>query len=422
MKIEKCIIADDFTGSADSAIHYRKAGYMTVMFINDRVLAEYDNYNVKVINTETRFDSESIAYEKVFKAASDCVSAGVSDIFKKIDSTMRGNIGSEIKAILDAVGYRAAVIAPAAPRNNRTVINGICYANGNPIKNTESGTDPFNPVASSNIVEILEKTFKKETGHINLSVVRDGSTALLNMVQELIDKGKKVITADAETMEDLKTIAVVNERPDILIAGSSGMAEALCSRQDFINIKKEILGKKILIVVGSLTSTSRAQADRFSREVANLQILLDIKKVISNSESEKKRITSLVSKNPGGLPVVIRTSESGDKIDQSSQYYSPPDGKIISGFLGNLISDLVQKNAANTIFITGGDTAYEIVSCLETECVIFEKEILPGIPLLRLIRNKKPCEISIVTKAGGFGEEDAIIRIMNYIGVSDHAV
>ncbi len=420
MKPEKCIIADDFTGSADSAIHYRKAGYMPVLFINNNTASKYKECDVKVINTESRFDDEATAYKKVYDVAADCVSHGIKQIFKKIDSTMRGNIGIEIEAIIDAAGFRAALVAPSAPRNNRTVKNGICYANGMPVKNTESGDDPFNPVISSNVVKIIENRFRHQTGHIGLSVIRKGEADFLKEFYNQINNGKKVIIADAETINDLKIISSIETDSEILIAGSSGMAEALCSKQDNHNGKKISIGKKVLIVIGSLTRTSNLQGDRFAREVENLSILLDIARMKTDPAGEIERIKAKITENSNLLPVVIRTTASSDKTPIKKNLPQPEDGKVVSGFLGKLIRDLIAEYGIDMLFITGGDTAYEVVSFLETECVIFDREILPGIPLMKLIRKENMGDISIVTKAGGFGEEDAIIKILQLIGVIDN--
>lgn len=46
---------------------------------------------------------------------------------KKIDSTLRGNLGAEIKAVDDVFNPDIVIIAPAYPANQRVTIGGYHY-------------------------------------------------------------------------------------------------------------------------------------------------------------------------------------------------------------------------------------------------------------------------------------------------------
>jgi len=51
-------------------------------------------------------------------------------IFKKIDSTLRGNVRTEIEAAMEAFGFDSAVITPAFPDMGRIVRNGCLQVDG----------------------------------------------------------------------------------------------------------------------------------------------------------------------------------------------------------------------------------------------------------------------------------------------------
>ncbi len=52
---------------------------------------------------------------------------------KKIDSTLRGNPGGELEAMMAAQGCRMAVVAPAYPAAGRHTRDGRCYVHGVPL-------------------------------------------------------------------------------------------------------------------------------------------------------------------------------------------------------------------------------------------------------------------------------------------------
>jgi len=49
-------------------------------------------------------------------------------VYKKTDSMLRGNVGSELEALLELTGCDAAVLAPSLPENGRRVKDGMLYA------------------------------------------------------------------------------------------------------------------------------------------------------------------------------------------------------------------------------------------------------------------------------------------------------
>lgn len=106
---------------------------------------------VEVIDTETRHLPASDAYSRIRALAG----ASVDFIYKKTDSTLRGNIGAELQAIAAAhpawkIGY-----APAYPALGRTVKDGVLYVDGTPVHQTVFGNDALNPVNSSAIRDVL---------------------------------------------------------------------------------------------------------------------------------------------------------------------------------------------------------------------------------------------------------------------------
>ena len=101
--VKLLIIADDFTGALDTGVQFAAGGAETRVVTNtdydfDRV---DENVQVLVLDAETRHLSRDEAYRVVFHITKKAFESGIPFIYKKTDSALRGNIGSELKAVLD---------------------------------------------------------------------------------------------------------------------------------------------------------------------------------------------------------------------------------------------------------------------------------------------------------------------------------
>lgn len=125
------IIADDFTGANDTGVKLTEEGMPVNVFFSAFNIVP----NIScVLDTETRNDSEKAAYEKV-KTILNSVDINQFDfIYKKIDSTLRGNIIPEIKAISECFLPDYIVFAPALPALGRQVMNKRLLVNGIELK------------------------------------------------------------------------------------------------------------------------------------------------------------------------------------------------------------------------------------------------------------------------------------------------
>ena len=99
------IIADDLTGALDTAVQFCSDGFSPAVLNNpdhaDSIVSEHD---IIVINTESRHLPAADAYKKVSNLLMQTLQKRNFDLyFKKTDSALRGNIGSELKAFLDVL-------------------------------------------------------------------------------------------------------------------------------------------------------------------------------------------------------------------------------------------------------------------------------------------------------------------------------
>lgn len=115
------VIADDLTGASDSGVQFARKGLRTQVIFDWLGLSDgKDSLDTVVIDTDSRSIPGSMAYDRVSQAAYVLKQKGFTSIYKKLDSTLRGNLGQEIKAVMDVYGFEAAAVVPAFPRIGRT--------------------------------------------------------------------------------------------------------------------------------------------------------------------------------------------------------------------------------------------------------------------------------------------------------------
>jgi 4-hydroxythreonine-4-phosphate dehydrogenase len=215
------ILADDLTGAADCAAAFLRTASEVVVALDERARLDAP---VLAIDLNTRNLSMEEACAKVERAFGRRRARNADFLFKKIDSTLRGNVGSELRAARKALGaQRPILLAPAFPAQGRTVRNGRVHVNGKPLR-------------GGNLAHLAN----------------DGN----------------VTVCDAQTDSELRAIArkglALKPRP--LFVGSAGLARALAAalpRRRKARRARLARGP-IAVVVGSASRTSIRQAKRLA--------------------------------------------------------------------------------------------------------------------------------------------------------------
>lgn len=402
------IIADDQTGAGDSGIHFARAGKaMALMLDYECAEGQLKNFNRVAISTDTRFFDNNIAAQKVAQVIVHCQKAGFTDFFKKIDSTMRGNTGSEVAAAIMASKSRAALICPAIPRLGRTCVDGMILVDGQPLADSNMGQDPFHPLTTSNMAELLSSQTDFKSVHLSLAEIRGPQAALAARVTQLMKAGYQLLIADAEEQDDLTRLAaLLADTPKLLPVGAAGLAEAIATRLMTQNdvVPNDNLTGRMLAVVGSLTEISRIQVD-FARQQGALQVLeLDVTAAKTDLDAEMARLLGEV-KRSGGRHLLLRT-----KLPERLSGPPMDDGELVADFLGQTAKAICKAIFCPVVFATGGSTSVGVARALGIKVVTLRQELLPGVVL-------GECQVPglgvhwFITKAGGFGNEQTLKKL-----------
>ena len=142
------VIADDLTGANDTGVQFAKQGLKTIVLMGRDFPSGTSDDDVVVMDSQSRSLTPAEAYREVAEMAAQVRDGRFHTVFKKIDSTLRGNIGPEIDAIMDTCGQDLAVVVPAFPKNGRTTVGGHLLVHGAPLETTEAARIPGAPSQS----------------------------------------------------------------------------------------------------------------------------------------------------------------------------------------------------------------------------------------------------------------------------------
>jgi uncharacterized protein YgbK (DUF1537 family) len=426
---QRCLlISDDLTGGADAGAQFAKRGLSTLL-ISFREGSEIDFHryvskDVLVINTDSRGLNPDKASKLVSSLCRKYDRNFFPVIYKKIDSTLRGNIGFEIDAILKETNIPICFMTPAYPEQNRTLVNGILMVGGKPVAFTEAARDAASPVQESHVQKLLQDQSRNNIGKIELSHVAAGQEHLKEIVKEERNKGNKIIIFDAVTRQDLRNVAEagfdLDKRP--LFVGSAGLAEEV-ARKLFPrerSTKNQTTTKPlahVFIISGSVSNVTHEQLKRLQRrDILNFELSKSLlTKDGPDLEAAKGELIPIISDALAKGHVILRTCS--ERLISGDPETSPIHVKIAK-VIGEVALSVLKESRVDirdtALVLTGGDTAFSVLDLPKIEGIEIDGEILEGIVIGHLIGGKWD-GLKVVTKAGAFGKEDALEKIVGIL-------
>ena len=398
-KAKLLVVADDFTGGLDTGVKFASQGVATQVIVDPSGAWTDTDAEVLVAVEETRHLPPQDAYKAVYCIVSEARRAGIPNVYKKTDSALRGNIGAELEAALEASGAEMLSFLPAFPRMNRITVDGRHYIDGVPVSRSVFGKDPFNPVTEDEVKAII----KAQT-----------ETPVRCMGPDSIIAVKGICVIDAESDDDLeragrslKTIGKLN-----VSAGCAGFAAFL---PKLLELKTEDpptlpdLGDGLTVVCGSVNPITRRQLDwaeahGFDRIRLTPEEKLEPGSAVRPDLSGKWRILDSNDTDPDNAATIAYAKEHGLELDE-----------IRRRITDNLAerSFLLAQEDHGTMLITGGDT---LIACLKRMGGLTLEpllELFPGVVLSRFAAGGN--ERFIISKSGGFGDETLLTDLRKLI-------
>src|SRR5881628_1967302 len=336
------IVADDLAGACDAGTLFARKAPVPVTVWPDVSVAE-----VAVVDTESRHRARDEAIVRVRGTVAR--RAAATSWFKKIDSTLRGHVGAEIVALLEATETPSAVTCPAFPSEGRVVLDRVLRVDG---------------TATAHVVDVIRSESDRPLAWVPLAEVRAGVAALAVRLARLAGM---IAVADAETDDDLDTIvgASLALDPVPILAGSAGLAQPLAERLGLHAGCATLPGGRWLIVAGSLHPATRRQIAAAGR--AGLHVL-------ATADAEHA------------------------------------DGGDAAATLAREAASLLATGSFDLIVLTGGDTAVAFYRTLGAARIDLVGAPGPGLALGYLRAPGYPA-LPVLTKAGGFGPPELFVSL-----------
>jgi len=418
------VIADDLTGANDTGVQFARRGARTLVPLDWHDLKTLArSADVLVLNTNSRAAPARVAAQRARVAAEALRRAGVEAVYKKIDSTFRGNVGQELDSILDVFPSPLTVLTPAFPPARRAVRDGVLLVDGVPVHRTAIGRDPVTPVRESHLPTLLGRQAQRTIHSLCLLSLRGDPARAIRILRQWRTASPGIALADAVTPKDLERLARLILREGLfgVAAGSAGLATALSAALTWPRRPRR--GKPdgsapVLLVVGSPNPTSLEQVMSVEKARRATVIRATLAEVIADGDRYRRELDRVVKRAcvevSAGWDTVLTLAQRPTSPSGRRRVLRPTASKAISEFLGQATRLVTREVRPGGLLLCGGDIAIAACSALGANGLELQGEVEPGVPWGRLVGGEL-AGLAAVTKAGGFGTARTFGRAIRFL-------
>ena len=470
------VIADDLTGANATGCQLRKHQLRVVTLLKGAKSLEFTDTKMQqcdciTYSTNSRGIDSQEAYLRVYQGVRMLKASSVVVYAKRIDSTLRGNIGKETEAFLAALNNTAiALVVPCFPEAGRTCENGRLRVDGVPLHQTVAAADPKNPIDTDEVGAIFAKQTNYPFALVTKADLQKGEETLARIIMQRQKEGIRLLIFDAACQEDLDLIAkgAVAAKVNVVAVDPGVFTAILCAHRlpiskieqvSTINSLKKnqppVKADKVLIVIGTVNKVATGQYLRFLETRECHHVLINIKELLASDKTrvvemervvaevlgnESNKKNSKISNNEESKEKVNREEKDKDKdkdrvnqvsaIVLSSIY---PEGRVDfadylkSGQTIEDISSLINRTVASitrdilqadpgfgSIYTSGGDISAAVCAGLDATGILLDREIVPLASYGELIGGDFG-GLRCITKGGMVGDENALVTCVDFL-------
>lgn len=422
------IIADDLTGANATSVLLVRQGFNAVTFLNLEKYngEEHKDLNIVSISTDSRGVEKDTAYGRVEEVVQFFKDEEVTLFSKRIDSTLRGNIGVEISAILDNLhDDTLAIVVPSFPTSGRVCIGGYLMVNQVPLEKTDVAKDPKTPIFTSSVAKLIAAQTEYKIGFIELDMVLKGIESIKDEIIYEKEKGSKVIVIDATTDDDILKIAKAVKSTGIKSISVDPGPFTAALAEEYLEIPTGGPGQKVMLTVGSVSNLTRKQLDEVRLRYSPLLINVSALNLIYDKtrKEEINKVVEKVLKDVSDYDVigVITTSNEDEvlnlkKIAKELGISEDEVSQRISDGLADITIEVLEKTDSliGGLFTSGGDVTVAVCNALGSAGIEVKDEVLPLAVYGRITKGRYN-NMPIITKGGLIGDDKAIITCVEYL-------
>lgn len=413
-------IADDFTGAADLANAWTRAGARAAVLVGSA--GPIPEADAAVVALKSRSAPAERAVADGLVAFDLLRGGGAGQILFKcsstFDSTPQGNIGPVADALLMAADEDFALVCPAFPANGRKVYRGQLLVNGVPLHESPMKDHPLTPMRDSCLIRLLETQSAHKAGPIPIETVRLGTAAVSVRIAELKSAGRRYGVADALDEDDLLILGRAAADHGLVI-GASGIAMGLPANlrdkgiigPEFRSTATPEVPGRAIALAGSCSVATREQV-AWARDLWP-SARLDPDRIAAGGNPAKE-LADWAASQPAERPVLIYSSADPEMVAAAQERHGRRRaGRMIEDTLATMAATLRERGFARFV-VAGGETAGAVVPALGIRALRVGPEIAPGAPWCESLDALSP--LAVALKSGNFGGPNFFSEALEMLG------
>jgi uncharacterized protein YgbK (DUF1537 family) len=413
------ILADDLTGAADCAARCRSAGLPATIALRPPTAPLAPG--VTAFTSDSRHLSPAQAAARVRELVAGLRRQADVTWYKKIDSTLRGNLGAELDAMLDALGRSCALVCPAFPAQGRGLSDGWLISS---------------VVRPIHLPTLLAQQSRRLIEAVALADVRAEPSRLAERLATARHTAQ-LLVVDALTDADLRTILEAAEQalPGALLCGSAGLVGALAARQgaspkeNTDSAADMPAGAPSLLVVGSGSAAARRQI-AYLRQHHRVETIEISPAVGISDEGRRSQVAGRRSQVADDTKHATRNTQCamhntvlGDVLLHLPEPHPHAaldghDARILAAGLAEAALPIIAQLRPALLVLVGGDTATHLLGGLGIERLEVLRELLPGIPLMHGV-DAAGSRWLVILKAGNYGDDETLATLLRLVGIEN---
>jgi uncharacterized protein YgbK (DUF1537 family) len=404
------IVADDLTGANASAALFARRGLKIVSISGRSDFRPGDEFDAVALSTSSRNVPPATAVARVTAALEPFAAASL--VIKRVDTTLRGNVGAEIEGLLDAQRARnrspvRALVVPAWPRAGRVTRHGMQMIDDVPLQDTAAGREVARLAPSHRVADVVGARTRMVVEEVGVDVVEAGGETLGHALTRECD----ALVCDALTHDHLRAVASAARRVaaehDVgwlpVDSGPFGVEFAAA----FGFLPSPSLGP-LLIVGGSATETTRAQLAEVERTIGARFVDVDVTRL--NPVELGRRLRGLLDEAQAEGVVGVRTAATPDDVEPSGA----ADGGAIARSLGRAVRHALDGVRPSGIYVTGGDVTEAVLEAVDADAIEVLDEAMP-LAAAGVLRGGPHSGLPILTKGGLVGGPGAAVVCLDHL-------
>jgi uncharacterized protein YgbK (DUF1537 family) len=429
-------VADDDTGASDLAGMLAEQGLRTLLVIDlpeQLQLEEWSAGHHAVVMAEGTRNLPPAEARARTRSAVQLLKSRDPRVFQlkycsTFDSTPEGNIGPTIDAALEGLGEEFTVALPALPVNGRTTYQGYHFVHERLLSDSAMREHPLTPMTDANLVRHLGRQTARRVGLAPYASVEAGADVLRLRFERLRSDGVSIAVVDCLTDAHVETICRASADLRLVTGGSAfgqglpavwrerGWVEESDVRTPALSTA-ESEGRGCLFVAGSCSVATRAQNRRFESHGAP-SFRVEPRALLGEEFGRAPLVASVRTHLAAGRHCLLYTTgepaevarvqswAAGEKIDV------PALGRRIAYALADLVSEILEGDAARGLVFAGGETSGALCRRLSLGALRVGRNIEPGVPLCYSLGRYR---LPVVLKSGNFGGEEFYGRALEAV-------